>query len=106
MIRQIVTLLSLTSLLFSACQNGSQINGTGKQNTMSMEAQKGTKTTDIAFSAAKNYFVNNTVKNLDNPKIETSEKFNEIFGMAATMGCDDMPTKIDFAKQYVIAVIL
>jgi hypothetical protein len=43
---------------------------------------------------------------LDNPKIETAEKFNEIFGMATKMGKDGKPTEIDFSKQYVIAVIL
>ncbi|MBK8626492.1 MAG: hypothetical protein IPN86_13270 [Saprospiraceae bacterium] len=62
--------------------------------------------TDIPFTFAKNYFVNNNVEKLDNPKIETVEVFNEIFGMATTMSKDGKPTEIDFDRQYVIAVIL
>ncbi len=61
---------------------------------------------NIAFTEAKNYFVKNTIGKLDNPKIDTAEKFNQIFGMATTMGRDGKPTEIDFKKQYVIAVIL
>ncbi len=64
------------------------------------------KTQTIAFVEAKNYFVRNDAPKLDNPKIETAEKFNEIFGMATTMGDEGKPTEIDFQKQYVIAVIL
>ena len=70
------------------------------------ETQNETKKTNISFTLAKNYFVKNNVKKLDNPKIATAEKFNEIFGMATTMGKDSKPTEIDFSKQYVIAVIL
>lgn len=62
--------------------------------------------TNIDFTIAKNYFVNNTVTKLENPKIETVEKFNEIFGMATTMGTAGKPTEIDFSKEYVIGVIL
>ena len=61
---------------------------------------------NITFTVAKNYFVKNTIDKLVNPKIETAEKFNEIYGMATTMGKDGKPTEIDFKKQYVIAVIL
>lgn len=75
----------------------------GKKWVADMESQN---MTNIAFTIAKNYFVNNTVTKLDNPKIETAEKFNEIFGMATTMGAAGKPTKIDFSKQYVIAIIL
>lgn len=38
-------------------------------------------------------------------KITSREDFDKIFGMAAVMGKDSMPTNIDFARQYVIAVI-
>ena len=54
----------------------------------------------------KNYFVKNTVTNLENPKIETAEKFIEIFGMATTMGGKGRPTDVNFSKQNIIAVII
>ena len=84
--KRIIALAAVMSLLFVACQNNSK--------------------TDIVFCVAKNYFVKNTVEKLDNPKIETADKFHEIFGMATTMGQDGKPTEIDFTKQYVIAVLL
>ncbi|MDR2146261.1 MAG: hypothetical protein LBE91_07380 [Tannerella sp.] len=86
MTRKIILLATVTGLLLTACKNNSK--------------------TDIVFSVAENYFVKNTVNKLDNPKIETAEKFNEIFGMATTMGKDGKLTEIDFTKQYVIAVLL
>lgn len=43
---------------------------------------------------------------LDNPKIETAEKFNEVFGMATKMKKDGKPTSIDFTKQNVLAILL
>jgi len=61
---------------------------------------------NIPFTIAKNYFVHNTVTKIDNQKMETAEKFSEIFGMATTMGAAGKPTEIDFSKQFVIAVIL
>jgi predicted small secreted protein len=106
MTKKIIVLATVTSLLFAACQNNPK-RGNGKnKNPLSVETQQKTEITDIAFSVAKNYFVKNTVKELDNSKIETAEKFNEIFGMATTMGKDGKPTEIDFTKQYVIAVLL
>ena len=106
MIKSILTFAIITSLLFVACQNKSNNGNAENKTTPTEETQNETKMTDISFTLAKNYFVNNTVEKLDNPKIETAEKFNEIFGMATTMGKDGKPTEIDFEKQYVIAVIL
>ncbi|MCT4327732.1 hypothetical protein [Chryseobacterium indologenes] len=68
-------------------------------------AQKN-KSTDIPFLIAERYFVNNTVKGpLESPKIETQEQFDKVFGPAAAMGNNGLPTKIDFSKQFVIAVV-
>ena len=64
------------------------------------------KPTAIKYEIAKNYFVKNTVTKIDNPKNDTAEAFNQIFGMATKMGINGKPTSIDFAKKYVIAVIL
>jgi hypothetical protein len=61
----------------------------------------------IPFTVAKNYFVKNTFKQgmLKNAKIESQAAFDEIFGMARTMGENGKPSAIDFSKQFVIAVI-
>jgi hypothetical protein len=104
--RKIIALATVIILLCTACQNNSKNGNSKNQNPASVETQQKTEITDIAFSVAKNYFVKNTVEKLDNPKIETAEKFNEIFGMATTMGNNGKPTEIDFSKQYVIAVLL
>lgn len=62
---------------------------------------------NVVYEIAKNYFVKNTYKNeqIETLKITTQEKFDEVFGMAATMGKNGMPTKIDFSKQFVAAIV-
>lgn len=103
---QILTAAVLTSLCLTACKDEPNSANSDNQKNVTAEIQTETTVSNIAFTIAKNYFVKNTVTTLDNPKIETVEKFNEIFGMATTMGKDGKPTQIDFQKQYVIAVIL
>jgi hypothetical protein len=88
-----------------SCQHTKNIANVEKSNVILIENQKDTKMTDIAFTVAKNYFVRNDARKLSDPKIETAEVFKELFGMATTMGKDGKPTTIDFAKQYVIAVL-
>ncbi|HTN16793.1 MAG TPA: hypothetical protein VL092_03865 [Chitinophagaceae bacterium] len=61
---------------------------------------------DVPFRLAENYFVKNTVKQLHNPKMETAEQFDAVFGMARTMSESSKPTAIDFSKEFVLAVIL
>ena len=63
--------------------------------------------TNVPYTEAAQYFVKNTYTNglLKNPKITTREDFELIFGTAASMGSDGLPTTIDFSKQYVIAII-
>jgi len=63
--------------------------------------------TDVPYTLAANYFVNNsyTCEQLTSLKIKTKAEFDEIFGAAPTMGDDGKPTTIDFAKQFVITVI-
>lgn len=99
MIKLIPTLALGLSLFAFACQNNTKINNANTNSAAN-------KTTEVSFTVAKNYFVNNTVTKLDNPKIETEEQFSQVFGMARTMGEDGKPTAIDFSKQYVIAVVL
>ena len=99
MTKKIVSLTLLTALFLTSCNQE-------KKSENAEITQTESEVTDISYTVAKNYFVKNTVKELDNPKIETEEKFHEIFGMATTMGKDGMPTDIDFDNQYVIAIIL
>lgn len=97
----IVMILSVT--LLGACQN----NQKNQENNVETTAKESVVSTEkeIPFIVAEKYFVNNTVKNIDNPKIETKEEFDKLFGMAAVMGENGLPTEIDFTKQYVIAVV-
>jgi hypothetical protein len=61
---------------------------------------------EIPYKEAKNYFVKNNIDAaMDNPKFETQEEFDQVFGMAATMGDKGKPTSIDFSKEFVVAQI-
>ena len=76
---------------------------TYKQNTTVVQSN----ITNVPYTEAKHFFVKNTYTGgtLKNPKITAREDFEHIFGIAATMGSDGLPTAIDFSKQYVIAII-
>ncbi|MFC4163644.1 hypothetical protein ACFOWU_08270 [Epilithonimonas zeae] len=61
---------------------------------------------EIPYKEAKNYFVkNNMDAAIDDPKFETQEEFDQVFGMATTMGDKGKPTPIDFSKEFVVAQI-
>jgi len=63
-------------------------------------------TATVPFTVVQRYFVKNTVRNApDNPRIDDQATFDNLFGAAAVMGKNGLPTSIDFAKQSVIAVI-
>ena len=70
---------------------------------VSASAQDNTK---IPFTTAKNYFVRNDYSGTGTVKIESAKSFAEIFGAATLMGKNGRSTPIDFAEQYVIAIIL
>ena len=59
----------------------------------------------IPFEEVKNYFFRNDATVPDDPVIDSSEQFGELFGAAAFMGKDGQPTSIDFDKEFVIAVV-
>ena len=61
---------------------------------------------NVPFEVAKNYFLKNNQEIPTSPKITTAEAFNQLFGMAAFMGKNGMPTTIDFDKQFVLAIVL
>ena len=62
---------------------------------------------EVAFEVAKNYFFKTNLDILPStPKITSEEVFNNLFGMATTIGEDGQPTQIDFSKQFVLAIVL
>ena len=63
-------------------------------------------TREVPFEVANNYFVRNDAPRPIPMKITTRDTFERIFGMAAVMGKDGLPTSIDFERQFVIAVVL
>lgn len=95
---RVIMLALAAGLFFAACKTSDKTAKTGTENKKGMEK--------VAYIVAKNYFVKNTVEEFGSPKIETAADFEANFGMATTMGADGMPTAIDFAKQFVIAVVL
>lgn len=102
-----LTMVIVLGMLCMACQGGEKssrqlhTNSTTKENSTFNVSENN----NLPYVIAKGYFVNNTIQNVYNAKITSQKEFEELFGMAATMGKDGMPTKIDFSKQYVIAVV-
>src|SRR5574344_24011 len=58
----------------------------------------------IAYRVADHYFLNNDVKEMPAPKVDTERTFHRLFGEDAVMGQNGIPTTIDFSKEYLIAV--
>lgn len=72
----------------------------------SVKAGNVTLNENVPFNQAKNYFVrNNAEAAIGNPKFETQQDFDQVFGMATTMGDNGKPTSIDFSKEFVVAQI-
>lgn len=70
-------------------------------------APEGNVANEVTFEVAKNYFFKKGSDVLpEGQKITSEEAFNNLFGMATTMGKDGKPTTIDFTKQFVLAVVL
>ena len=54
-----------------------------------------------------NYYVNNNLSNGTHKLvIHNQQDFESVFGEAAVMGRNGQPTRIDFSRQFVIAIIL
>ena len=61
---------------------------------------------NVPFREAKNYFVKNNIDTaIDNQKFETQQEFDQVFGMATTMGENGKPTPINFSKEFVVTQI-
>ncbi|MCT4327722.1 hypothetical protein [Chryseobacterium indologenes] len=96
--------LLMMGVLLTTVSLQAQVNKEVKVDTE--KAIQKNNLTDIPFTVAQRYFVNNTVKGkISNSKIETQAQFDKIFGAAAVMGNDGTPTQIDFSQKYVIAVV-
>ncbi len=60
----------------------------------------------VSYDVARNYFVRNDVADYSPRVIKNQGELEKVFGMAATMGNDGTPTRIDFAKSNAVAIIL
>lgn len=95
---KILALLFSSFLFLVSCQN--QEKNMYKKN-QSKNSEK------IFMKTGENYFVKNTFQNkkVFTKKITNQIEFDEIFGMATVMGKNGTPTKIDFNKEFVLAII-
>ena len=94
----IIAAISAATLLPSCKQNQQQ------QEEINPESQILGKPSEVNYTIAENYFIKNNAQLPESHKISDQETFNQIFGMATTMGENGKPTQIDFEKQFVIAV--
>lgn len=90
-------------LFFANCKD---IHNKEQQNTVQTQGLF-RAANSVPFEQARGYFVVNTLDNkqVESLKITTQNEFDAYFGSAATMGKSGLPTKIDFDKQFVVAII-
>lgn len=60
----------------------------------------------VAYSEARHYFFNNDAQLPSSPVVTTQTEFDRLYGAAAVMGSDGQPTPVDFARQFVIGIVL
>ena len=60
---------------------------------------------EVPFTVLDHYFFKNGQPLPQDPKVDTAEEFATLFGAAAVMGEGGKPTPIDWAHEFVIAVI-
>ena len=59
------------------------------------------------YNRMNNYYVNNNLSNGTHKLvIQNQQDFHSVFGEGAVMGRNGQPTKIDFSRQFVVAVIM
>jgi hypothetical protein len=103
--KKIYSILLVLSFLFAvSCSSNSKKS---EQENQTKNEEISSNETKIPFLEAKNYFVKNNYpeKEIHSLVLKTQKDFEEIFGMASTMGTEGKPTNIDFNKQYAIAII-
>jgi len=91
-------------VLLASC-NGKQAKNNEVASIPSSGAVEQKSVKSIPYIEADNYFFRNDATIPSNPKINTKEEFDALFGMARVMGDDGIPTPIDFNRQFVIAVV-
>jgi len=96
-----VLLAILVAITISGCASHKQLN-----NEAQKDVKDNNQVTDISFTEVRNYFFRNDASIPKSPLISTQKQFDSMFGAAAYMGKDGEPTKLDFDKQQVIAVVL
>lgn len=60
----------------------------------------------VAYTVLNNYYHNNNAPLPSSPLITTQKEFDEQFGTAAYMGKGGQPTKVNFKRQAVLAIVL
>lgn len=107
-LKQMKIIRYTTILLSLCCMAGCarQLTMNSKANVKSAEHVYAAADDDIPYIIAEHYFVRNDLHVLPPKKIVSEAELNANFGMAAVMGTDGMPAKIDFSHQYVISVTL
>ncbi|HEY9551818.1 MAG TPA: hypothetical protein VIQ97_05995 [Prevotella sp.] len=60
---------------------------------------------EVPYTVVRNYFFTDEKPLPITPKITDEHIFHSMFGMAAVMGIDGQPTKINFKKEFVVAVV-
>ena len=99
--KKTLIVLSCGLLLLLASCNGQRM----EKETATISSEQ-TSVKKVPYIEAEHYFFRNGAQMPENPKINTREEFESLFGMAAVMGTNGRPTPIDFDKQCVIAVVL
>ncbi len=62
--------------------------------------------TNVSFTEVRNYFHRNDAPMPSSPLITSQKEFDSQFGPAAFMGKDGQPTRLNFRKQVVVAIVL
>ncbi len=68
-------------------------------------ASCGSSRSAVDYREADHYFVRNDVTDYAPRLVTTQQEFDSLFGAAAVMGSDGLPTEIDFARHNVVALI-
>ncbi|GEM68822.1 hypothetical protein SMI01S_24280 [Sphingobacterium mizutaii NBRC 14946 = DSM 11724] len=105
--RKLFIPLILIGLLLTACNNNTSSNHDGNTTNDSIGIPEESHMEPVPFALGQNYFVKNKVPEDKNGafKLESQEAFDEFFSPAASMGDSGIPSKIDFEKEFVIAII-
>lgn len=73
--------------------------------TLMMSCGTANKVSKVPYTIAHGYFVRNDAPAHASNFYDNRESFDRIFGCAAVMGPDGLPTDIDFSRQSVVAII-